>query len=59
MNGPPATAVERMIMPFSKVIACSAAASSSTTFNASNDAGVIFTWVVLVETPAGVGVFGA
>ena len=41
MNGPPATAVERTIMPFSNDIACAAAASSKTTFTASKDVGLI------------------
>ena len=36
MNGPPATAVDSTIMPFSSDITCAAAASSSTTFTASN-----------------------
>ena len=35
MNGPPATAVDSTIMPFSSDIACAAAASSKTTFTAS------------------------
>jgi len=47
MNGPPATAVESTIIPFSNDIACATAASSSTTFTASNDA--VLTFVVLVR----------
>ena len=35
MNGPPATAVESTIIPFSSAIASAAAASSSTTLTAS------------------------
>ena len=33
MNGPPATAVDRMIMPFSRDIASAAAACSRVTFD--------------------------
>ena len=39
MNGPPATAVDKTIMPFSNAIACAAAASSKTTFTDSNELG--------------------
>src|SRR5277367_1117460 len=41
MNGPPATAVERTIIPFSKLIASAPAASSNVTRTASNDAVLI------------------
>ncbi len=42
MNGPPATAVERTIIPFSKDIASAPAASSKTTRTASNEDALIF-----------------
>ena len=38
MNGPPATAVDSTIIPFSRPIASAPAASSSVTRTASNDA---------------------
>ena len=38
MNGPPATAVDSTIMPFSNAIASAPAASSRITFTASNEA---------------------
>ena len=39
MNGPPATAVERMIIPFSKARPCALAARSRETLTWSKDAG--------------------
>ena len=44
MNGPPATAVDSTIMPFSKDMASAAAASSKVTFTASNDAALMRRW---------------
>jgi len=41
MKGPPATAVERTIMPFSRDMASAAAASSRTTLMAAYEAGLI------------------
>ena len=41
MNGPPATAVDSTIIPFSSPIASAAAASSITTLTASKDDGLI------------------
>ena len=38
MNGPPATAVDNTIIPFSNAIASPPAASSKITFTASNEA---------------------
>src|ERR1035438_2761731 len=46
MNGPPATAVDKTIIPFSKPIASAPAASSNTTRTASKDATLI---LVLTE----------
>ena len=43
MNGPPATAVESTIMPFSSDMASAEAASSSTTFTAAKEA-----WLILM-----------
>ncbi len=42
MNGPPATAVDSTIIPFSNDIASPPAASSKITLTASNDARLIF-----------------
>src|SRR5580698_8917028 len=47
MNGPPATAVDNTIMPFSKAIASELAASSKITFTASNEGILILTLVDL------------
>ena len=47
MNGPPATAVESTIIPFSSAIASAAAASSITTLTASKEAAL--TRVVLAR----------
>src|ERR1039457_2260415 len=49
MNGPPATAVDSTIMPFSNDIASPPAASSKITFTASNDAMLILTGVDLAR----------
>ena len=49
MNGPPATAVDSTIMPFSSAIASPLAASSRITFTASNDAMLILTVVDLAR----------
>ena len=48
INGPPATAVDNTIIPFSNAIASAAAASSITTLTASKEAGLIR--VVLART---------
>ncbi len=49
MNGPPATAVDKTIIPFSNAIACAPAASSKITFTASNDDGLILVAVDLAR----------
>ena len=46
MNGPPATAVDNTIIPFSNAMASAPAASSSTTFTASNEAVLTLVSVV-------------
>ena len=62
MNGPPATAVDSTIIPFSKAMASPLAASSSATFTASNDAvlmrrspftvtGLFFNWYASSSAP--------
>ena len=59
MNGPPATAVESTIIPFSKAIASAEDASSITTLTASKDATLILVvfdremWSVLPWPRAG------
>src|ERR1700722_423397 len=61
MNGPPATAVDNTIMPFSNAMASAPAASSKITLTASNDGMLILTLVdfarksVLVCWPSGEG----
>src|SRR5580658_8677961 len=61
INGPPATAVDNTIMPFSSEIASVPDASSMTTFTASNEGMLILTLVdlarksVLVCRPSGLG----
>src|SRR5215469_15530285 len=49
INGPPATAVDNTIMPFSRAIASVPADSSKITFTASNDAMLILTRVDLAR----------
>ena len=49
MNGPPATAVDSTIMPFSKPIASAPAASSRVTRTASKEATLILVTLVLAR----------
>src|SRR5580698_558799 len=49
INGPPATAVDKTIMPFSNAMASLAADSSNITFTASKDDMVILTLVDLAK----------